>query len=192
MPILGVISSGISGNLESSSFASIATASVGPGGLSEIEFTSIPSTYTHLQIRGIVRTDRNDPRDALYFKYNGDTGNNYSWHWIHANGAGYAGGGSDINVGPTTPWIITTSASQSTGGVFANFVIDILDYKNTNKNKVTRSMTGFEANSGDGRSWFVSGLWRDTNAISSIYIKSPYGGNIQQYSQFALYGIKGA
>jgi hypothetical protein len=190
MPILGTVASQFSGK-PFSSFESIATATVGAGGESEVEFASIPSTFTHLQLRGVVRTNRNDPRDALYFRYNGDTGSNYSWHWMHANGAGYAGGGSDINVAPTTCWTIVTSASQATGGVFANFVVDILDYKNTNKNKVTRSMTGFEPNSGDGRSWFISTLWKDTSAISNIYIKSPYGGTMQQHSQIALYGIRG-
>ena len=39
------------------SYESIATVTVGSGGAASVEFTSIPSTYTHLQIRAIVRTN---------------------------------------------------------------------------------------------------------------------------------------
>ena len=35
-------------------FESIATVTVGGGGAASIEFTSIPGTYQHLQIRGII------------------------------------------------------------------------------------------------------------------------------------------
>ena len=37
------------------SYESIATVTVGAGGSSSISFTSIPSTYKHLQIRAITR-----------------------------------------------------------------------------------------------------------------------------------------
>ena len=36
-------------------FESIATVTVGSGGASSIEFTSIPGTYQHLQVRGLLR-----------------------------------------------------------------------------------------------------------------------------------------
>jgi len=39
-------------------FESIATVTVGAGGSSEINFTSIPSTYQHLQIRILSRDNR--------------------------------------------------------------------------------------------------------------------------------------
>ena len=57
MPILGLLASAISGNLfaPSGAYDSIATAS-GTGSSATISFTSIPSTYTHLQIRGIWNT----------------------------------------------------------------------------------------------------------------------------------------
>ena len=51
MPILGVIDSAKTGNL--SSYESIQTITVGSGGASTIVFSSIPSTYAHLQIRAL-------------------------------------------------------------------------------------------------------------------------------------------
>ena len=55
-PILGIwASQNYSRYSITGSYESIATVTVGSGGSSYIEFTSIPGTYTHLQIRGILR-----------------------------------------------------------------------------------------------------------------------------------------
>jgi hypothetical protein len=72
--------------------------------------------------------------------------------------------------------------------VFAANVIDILDYANTNKYKTTRSFSGAD-NNGSGFVQFMSGLWMNTAAITSITIL-PNSDNFAQYSSFALYGIK--
>jgi hypothetical protein len=54
--ILGIIAS--SRLAAVGDFESIATVSVGSGGAADVEFTSIPATYTHLQIRGIGNCHR--------------------------------------------------------------------------------------------------------------------------------------
>jgi hypothetical protein len=52
MPILGIIASAITGNLVTTSYESIETVTVGSGGSATVlTFSSIPATYTHLQIR---------------------------------------------------------------------------------------------------------------------------------------------
>ena len=62
-------------------FESIATTTVGSGGIADVTFSSIPATYTHLQLRGIARTNRADSnQDAVVVRFNSDTGNNYSRH----------------------------------------------------------------------------------------------------------------
>ena len=68
---------------------------------------------------------------------------------------------------------------------------DILDYKSTSKFKTTRSLGGFD-NNGSGIVHFTSGLWRSTNAVSSIKLYPQQGGIFAQYTSIALYGIKGA
>jgi hypothetical protein len=75
--------------------------------------------------------------------------------------------------------------------IFGVGVIDILDYADTNKNKTIRSLTGADIN-GSGNIFFSSQLINSTTAISSITFESLDGGtNLQQYTSFALYGIKG-
>jgi hypothetical protein len=70
------------------------------------------------------------------------------------------------------------------------FIIDLLDYSNTNKFKTMRSLNGFDEN-GAGQIFLTSGLYRKTNAISEIRL-FPSSGTFAEYSSFALYGITGA
>jgi len=180
MPILGIIASSISGNLEAGDFESIATVSVGSGGSSTITFSSIPQTYTHLQLRYIAQKTTNG---SMYIRFNGDAGTNYTNHSIQGNGstvstdAGINANGTDI------------SASDSSGN-FAASVVDILDYTDTNKYTTIRQIFGRDYN-GSGVIWLKSGLWRNTSAITSITLV-PDSTNVVQYSHFALYGIRSA
>jgi hypothetical protein len=186
--ILGSFSSGVVA--VPSSYESIATVTVGSGGSANVEFTSIPSTYTHLQLRWIARgADASNNRNCN-INFNSDTGSNYAFHTL-------AGDGSSASSSATTT---TTGflgqrmpAASATASIFGAAVIDILDYTNTNKYKTARIVSSFDDNGGTfgGIVRFISGLWMNTNAITSIKLQMNVG-NIAQYSQFALYGIKGA
>jgi hypothetical protein len=184
-PILGIMASQISGKL--SSYESIATTTVGSGGASSITFSSIPATYQHLQIRGIARDTRANAATNLSIQYNGDTGANYTSHYLNGTGsgvtAGFEGASGTSIVGARV------AGNNLAASSFGSFVIDILDYGNTNKYKTNRSLSGYEDNS-SGAIWFLSGLWMSTSAVTSITI-TPVTSPILQYSSFALYGIKG-
>ena len=187
MPILGIYASSMQPALNATSYESIATVTVGAGGSSSISFTSIPSTYKHLQIRGIGRTARSNADDNAYIRFNSDTGNNYAWHSLYGTGSGVtAYAVSSTNYGQ----ILATSAASTTASVFNGSVIDILDYANTSKYKTVRALSGFDAN-GSGIIYFNSALWQNTNAITQIDLAGITGSNWAQYSSFALYGIKG-
>ena len=69
-------------------------------------------------------------------------------------------------------------------------IIDILDYTNTNKVRTVRSLRGQEQDS-PGTVGLHSYLYNSTTAISRLDFVGG-GGDIVQYSSFALYGIKGA
>jgi hypothetical protein len=167
----------------------IAMVEVGSGGSSTITFSSIPATYTHLQLRGIARTDRSDGnQDALKIRFNSDTGNNYVNHYLLGNGSSASASGATGISGVFADGITNTNSAAN---CFGAFVIDILDYANTNKYKTNRALSGREDNT-VGAVWFESGLWVNTNAISSITIIPNTGPNFVQYSHFALYGIKDA
>ena len=193
MPILGVVASQISGHLvapysPTGSYDALAVYTVPSGGASSITFAGIPqSGYQHLQLRVLTRSDRSAANSNIYMGFNGDTTTgNYYGHYLSGDGTS-AGAGAKI--GSTTAAAIISAADTSTANVFTGAVIDILDYTNTNKNKVFRSLNGYDTN-GDGRIFFMSGLWINTNAINSIQITDALG-NFKQYSQFALYGIRG-
>jgi hypothetical protein len=167
------------------SYESIATVTVGAGGASSVEFTSIPATYSHLQIRAICQTSSGGQFVKMQFN-NDTTLANYRAHIVY----GYGGGIASSDYGNNYTLLIWANNTGSVANTFAGAVIDILDYANTNKYKTTRSLDGYETNSA-GTIALTSGLWMSNSAISSIKFLG-YSGNPIQYSQFALYGIKGA
>jgi hypothetical protein len=184
-PILGIIASS---NFQrvTSSYESIATAS-GTGSASTITFSSIPSTYTHLEIRYIARTTGTYTYEDSKFRFNSQT-SGYAFHVLNGDGATASAGASTstayIGVGLTT-------GSTGTASAYGVGVVSILDYTNTNKNKTYRILTGEDRN-GAGHIQLGSGLYSaNTNAISSITIDT-VSGNWTTDSKFALYGIKGA
>jgi hypothetical protein len=186
--ILGILDSGGAAAGAGGSYESIATVTVSSGGSSSVSFTSIPSDYTHLQIRGIGRTNRAETNDLLLIQFNSDTGSNYSFH----NLEGYGGGvGAAAYTSQTKIWFWMNTGANSAANVFGAQVIDILEYKNTNIYKTVRSLGGTDEN-GIGAINFGSGNWRSTSAITSITLAPALGSLFSQYTQYALYGIKGA
>jgi hypothetical protein len=186
MPILGILASAITGNLVTNSYESIATVTVG-GATGYAEFTSIPSTFTHLQVRLITDTSAGDV--SIGARFNSDTGSNYAYQTLY-------GDGSNVYVnynGVSQTSYLSFARGGNNSGAFGAAVVDILDYKNTNKYKTVRSLTGRDTNGGasGGIVWFSSGVWQSTSAITSIRL-TPESGNLNTYSSFALYGIKGA
>ena len=169
-------------------FESIATVTVGSGGASSITFSSIPSTYQHLQIRAIARSNRTAGVDIMSMRMNSDTGNNYSDHLLYGDGSSAQ---TDRNSTYGKINIQRLASDNLSASIFSGFVIDILDYTNTNKYTTIRYLGGYDAN-GSGRVGIGSGLWQNTSAITTITLEGlEYSSNYNQYSSFALYGIKG-
>jgi hypothetical protein len=169
----------------------IQMVSVGAAGAANITFTSIPSTYTHLQIRGITRDARSVSVNTLNMRVgNGsiDSGSNYSIHSLDGDGSSAVAAGTASQTAMT--FMIEPGAS-GTANAFSSYVIDILDYKNTNKYKTFRGLGGTDLN-GSGNINLVSSNWMSTSAITNIQFFNNANANFVQYSTFALYGIKGA
>jgi len=185
-PILGIWASQNYPRI-TSSYESIATVSVGSGGAANVEFTSIPSTYKHLQIRGIARTNRALTRDALKVTFNGNT-SDYGTHNLFGNGTSVTaqGYGTELSMA-----FNDVAGNTATASVFGVMIIDILDYASTTKVKTLRGLGGYD-NNGSGAVGFNSGAYYgNTNAITSVKLQSYGGTALEQYSSFALYGIKG-
>jgi hypothetical protein len=179
MPILGIMASQISGHLETNSYESIATAT--PAGSSTFTFSSIPSTYKHLQVR--VTAAASDGLQGGYMRINGSTSpGEYYTHYLYGTGSAAGAGGLSNS--------FIYSYFYGTGSAFAATIIDIFDYTSTNKNKTTRSLAGYD-NNGTGQIQLYSGLFYATPAAITSLTFLSVGANWATGTQFALYGIRG-
>ena len=162
------------------SYESIQTVTVGTA-QSTITFSSIPATFTHLQIRAMSLNSSSGT--DIRIRFNSDTGSNYRTHYLYGQGSSAVSGG-----GAST--YITMGLTSLSSGNPEVLVTDILDYTSTTKNKTIRSLTGVDDN-GSGYLVLYTGLWFNTPAAITQIDLSANTGNFNQYSSFALYGIKG-
>jgi hypothetical protein len=172
-------------NAVANSYFSIATTTLSAN-QTTITFSNIPQTYTHLQLRSIAR-DNGASNDTSSFKItiNGDTSSTYTRHILYGDGAS-AGSVFNQLTGFSYTGIITQNGATST--IFGSSVVDILDYRNTNKFKTIRSIGGSDLNGAGGVN-LQSSLWQSTAAITSISLTSSTSTDFRQYSSFALYGV---
>ena len=174
----------------SSDFESISTITVGTDGAANVEFTSIPSTYTHLQIRISAQSNRGTfGSDYNNTTLNNDTGSNYARHTLGGDGSTAFSGGT-----ANGSYISGGVCGTSTGGTFGVSIIEILDYANANKYKTTRVLSGNDLNGSvggyPGEVYMLAGLWTNTNPITSIKFVPNSGTLYTQHTKFALYGIR--
>ena len=190
-PMLGILASQITGHLITGSFESIQTYTLSSS-QSSVTFSSIPSTYKHLQIRGIAKessTGTGGPNMTLTF--NGDnTYTNYYGHYLNGSGSGTPASGGVQASGYNALIGNTTTSNGSYTSMFSAIVLDILDYASTTKNKTIRSLSGHD-NNGSGEMVFGSAAWFSTSAVTSLTIAIAGGTSYVANTQFALYGIKG-
>lgn len=166
-----------------SSFDSIATVTVGSGGASSISFTSIPTTYKHLQLRMLVKADATTNGTPVLV-YNSDTSSIYTYHHLYGNGSSASAYSPGANYGGT--WFI--NGGQNSSG-FAAYITDILDYASTTKNKTIRTLAGFD-NNGSGSIFLASQAYQNSGTAITSLTLTMQSGNASQYSHAALYGIK--
>ena len=174
-------------------YESIATAT-GTGSAGSITFSSIPSTFKHLQIRCMAKdTATGNGQYSLLMQLNGDTGDNYTLHRIVGSGATATANGLT-----GLPYLIMLGGMTGSAAAIANMMavslIDILDYTSTTKYKTMRALSGYDTNGHATNLQDIvlsSSVWLNTSAITSItFIPDTTGFTTS--STFALYGIKGA
>ena len=178
-PIPGIVASQITGHLVTNSYESIQTVTVGSGGQASVTFSSIPSTYKHLQIRWAGSITTGGPAN-LWVNFNGDNGSNYTIHQLYGDGSAAGVSNSTANTNGNLG-IINSSIGVG--------IIDLLDYTSTNKNKTGRSLGGYD-NNGSGYSSMRSTVWFNTTAAITSVVIAPSSSTFTQYSSFALYGVK--
>jgi hypothetical protein len=167
-------------------FTKIATVTVGSGGASSIDFSSIPSTYTDLCILASLRATVNGSGDGQNpgIKFNGNT-TGYPTLYAYGNGSGKGSNKSaDFNI-----LINASDNTDDTASVFANVMIYISNYNSSNYKSFFGDYVR-ENNATEGYVSIDARRWNNTTAITSISIYRPLGGNHAQYSTATLYGIK--
>ena len=201
-PILGIMASQISGHLGYPAvlaYDSIATASIS-GSSSIVQFSSIPGTYAHLQLRFMWKgssTSGGYPT-AVNIQFNSDTtAANYHGSRVQGNGsAGISGGYSNNNESDSLMELSSDAASGVPANAYSVGIADFLDYSNTNKYKSMRIFQGADSGSitNQRATVLANTTWLNTSAITNIKLTfdATYGGNILASSKVALYGIKAA
>jgi hypothetical protein len=164
-------------------YSEIASVTVGSGGASFMEFTSIPSTYTDLLILISARSSSGDTFDDVNVFFNGtnNSGGAYTGKLLYGNGSSAASNND--------PYPFKSSAATATASTFGNASIYIPNYAgSTTKSYAGDSVT--ENNSTTAYAELSVARWNSTAAITSIKIDPEYGSTLVQYSTAYLYGIK--
>ncbi len=157
----------------------IASSTVGSGGAANIDFTSIPSTYTDLILFTSLRCS-NTSSNGVYIDYNGST-SSYSVRYV-------LGDGSSASSGTISRIVQRMVDSNGTASTFANSSTYIPNYTSSNY-KSSSTDTVAESNVTSVLMNLDADLWSNTAAINQITITPASGGNLAQYSTAYLYGI---
>jgi hypothetical protein len=157
---------------------------------SNIEFTSIPSTFTDLCIKYSLRTSSAGSRDDIKITINSDTGSNYSARRVY--GIDEITGSQSSSGAPSALNIGSVDGNGATSDTFANIEFYIPNYAGSNNKSISFDWVT-ENNSTES---FVLGLsailWSSSSAITSFKIESKAGNNFVEYSTAYLYGVKNA
>jgi hypothetical protein len=177
------------------SFESIASSLL-TSSASVVNFTSIPQTFTHLQIRAMGSSTSTSGSYAVIdanMRFNDDaTVNNYEAFVMNSRNpnTGNPTGNSATATELYTNLGIVYEGANTT--LHALSVVDIYNYTLTNKKKSVNSMWGAGTNNPDNlRVSYGSGVWKSNNAITKISLY-PTTGQWASGSIFSLYGIKGS
>jgi len=164
----------------------ISSVTVGSGGAANMEFTSIPATYTDLVLLTSLRTNStvSSYGEQVNLKFNGSTSNFTSRRLEGFATTAQSSTETDGRFGRAN----NANASQ-TVSTFSNAMVYIPNYAgSTNKSWSSDSAT--EQNGNFNELYLYAGLWSQTAAITSISIVGADPGNFVQYSTATLYGIK--
>ena len=150
-----------------------------------VTFSSIPSTYTDLVLKCSIRSNGAAATRLVNLTIN-NTSTNYSWTYIEGNGATAS---STRQANGTNIYVGEGNASTSTSNTFSSLEIYIPSYTAT-QNKPLGSFQTMEDNAASAYMEAVSGLWRNTAAITEVKLAGPGADSFVSGSSFFLYGIK--
>ena len=164
----------------------ISSVTVSGAGAANIEFTSIPGSYTNLIVLASLRQGGSQTHGLTF---NNDTSTaNYVFRRLYGLGSGGAGSDQSSSSGNINP--IGVNGSSQTANTFGNLIIYIPNYTSSNYKSVSCDAVDENNASGNAISALTAGIWNSTSAITSLKITP--STNYVQYSTAYLYGISNA
>jgi hypothetical protein len=152
-------------------YTPLATVTLGSSA-SSVTFSSIPATYRDLVL--VMNASITTGSQVVRIRYNGDTGSNYPYVYIYADGSSATSGAG-------------TSAFAEAGTISTGpsvVISQIMDYSATDKHKSAITRTNIQGV--NVLAWATR--WANTAAITSIELTLT-GSTYTAGSTFALYAI---
>ena len=171
----------------------ITSTTVGVGGAANIDFTSIPSTYTDLVLKVSARDGLgvNAGGDNLNVTLNGSSSSIYSERMLYANSTSP----SSLSSSSTTLFQDAYSnGASTTANTFSNVEYYFPNYAGSNNKSVSIDSV-VENNSSTSSQYILNltaSLFASSSAISRITIVIAGSATIAQYSTAYLYGVNNA
>jgi hypothetical protein len=166
-------------------FTKIATVTVGSGGASSIDFSSIPATYTDLCVYLSTRLTVAD--NSLNLTINANTGSINNFRYLAGSGSAAS---SASRTSSNLYDSIISNRSTWTANTFDNQMVYIPNYTSSNNKSMSHDGVA-ENNATAAWAQLTAIMIADTNAITSLKVYySGTSNDIAQYSSATLYGIK--
>ena len=149
-----------------------------------VDFDSIPGTYTDLML---VASARHDVAYLdCYLRINNDSGSNYSYRRLTANGATAASANASSQTWLSLFPLI--NASGYTANTFSSLEVYIPNYAGST-NKSVSATGATETNATTSYIGAIAGLWSQTSAITRLTFFPDSGANLVSGSSFFLFGM---
>lgn len=156
----------------------ISSVTVGAGGASNINFTSIPQTYTDLVMVISAKSNRSDSNDWCYVTVNGS--NPTEFRLMLGEGTGVSSYTSSSGLG------VSSSATSASG--FGSATLYLPNYaSNGTKSFAVEAVQ--ENNTNTAYSNLYGGYRNTTSAVTSFGLTPIYGTAWLQYTTAYLYGV---
>ena len=168
-------------------FDLISSYTVGSGGASSIDFTSIPGTYTDLCVKYSLRGNGGATIRSVQARFNSNTSSIYSARIIDGNGS--SASSAVVTNDAIFYWAGWANDTNSTANTFSNCEMYIPNYAGS-ANKSFSLDAVAENNATTAYTRIEAGLWASTSAITSINLIGETA--FLQYSTAYLYGVKNA
>jgi hypothetical protein len=162
-------------------YKKIASVTVTGATAANIEFTSIPATYTDLVIKVSSRGNASAMGKNLLIGFNGST-SDFTGRYVEGTGSAAASASVARFIG-------STNAGTSTASTFGSAEIYIPNYAgSTNKSYSAEGLS--ENNASEAYRHLTAGLWSQTAAITSVTLTLSDSDVFVTNSTAVLYGIK--